>query len=217
VVDDAIDYREVAKEGDDLHRAPAVGAEQGIDFVDFTDHLGPAFGRDAPELVLDNPERKRPKARLLDLPSMGVGVEAEISDCHMTPMDDLDFNKLTTYDHTKKLYTQSNLRYYANRPTTQVNFLVDYFVDRFLGFSHDVKLGAELRDSKAEHWSHYAGGLFLYTNWSLETADITGDGVPDVVPNLNRLSMQRQSQDNSKIRDYSGFISDTLTAGHITS
>jgi hypothetical protein len=30
---------------------------------------------DALELVLDNPERKSLKARLLDLPPMGVGVE----------------------------------------------------------------------------------------------------------------------------------------------
>lgn len=134
----------------------------------------------------------------------------------LTPMDDLDFVKMTTYDHTKKVYTQSYAQYYADRPTHQVNFHTDYYVDRFLGFSHDFKVGAEFRDSVAEHWSNYAGGLFLYTNWSTAAADTNGDGKPDIVPNLNRFYFQRQSHDYSRIRNYSGFISDTLTAGRLT-
>jgi hypothetical protein len=50
---------------------------------DLADHLSPAFGREGPELLLDNPERERFQARLPDLPSMGVGVEAEIADCDL--------------------------------------------------------------------------------------------------------------------------------------
>jgi hypothetical protein len=55
VVDDTTNHREVGKEGDDLHRALPPGAEQRIDLVHFSDHLGPASGRDGPELVLNNP------------------------------------------------------------------------------------------------------------------------------------------------------------------
>jgi hypothetical protein len=75
VVDDSVHRREIREEGNDLHRAPAFRAKKRVDFVDLADHLGPALGRDAPELVLNNPERKSRKARLLDLPPMGIAVE----------------------------------------------------------------------------------------------------------------------------------------------
>ena len=41
--------------------------------------LGPAFSWEGPELFLDHPWRNRHLARLLDLPPMGVGVEAVVS------------------------------------------------------------------------------------------------------------------------------------------
>jgi len=51
-------------EGDDLHRPAALRTDQLVHFVDFPDHLCPAFGRDAPKLRRDKPERKRRKVRL---------------------------------------------------------------------------------------------------------------------------------------------------------
>ena len=79
VVNDAIDYGEIGEESNDPHRAAALRADHRINFIDFTDHLGPAVGRDRPELLLHHPERESLKARLLDLPPMGIGVEAAIS------------------------------------------------------------------------------------------------------------------------------------------
>jgi hypothetical protein len=49
-------------------------------FIDLADHLGPALGGEGPELLLNHPYRNRHQARLFDLPSMGIGVEAVISD-----------------------------------------------------------------------------------------------------------------------------------------
>jgi hypothetical protein len=63
VIDDTIDHRDVAKEGNDLHLSPAIGANPRVDLVHLPDHLGPALGRDAPELVLNNPERKATRNR----------------------------------------------------------------------------------------------------------------------------------------------------------
>src|SRR4030042_3442324 len=51
-----------------------------VDLIDLADHLGPAPGRERPEFLLNHPEGKRPTACLLDLPPMGVGVEAVITD-----------------------------------------------------------------------------------------------------------------------------------------
>ena len=52
-------------------------------------HLGPALRRDAPELVLNNPERKSRKARLLDLPPMGIDIEAVVPHHHLAFIGDV--------------------------------------------------------------------------------------------------------------------------------
>jgi hypothetical protein len=78
VVDDALHYGIVCKEWDDLHRAAAAETSQGIHLVHFSDLLGPALGREAPELFFNNWERRSRKVCLFDLPPVGIGVEAEL-------------------------------------------------------------------------------------------------------------------------------------------
>jgi hypothetical protein len=80
VVDDAVNHSPVSEESDDLHLSAASRAEHGIDFIRFTDHLGPALGRLTLRLLLHHPERKSFKTRLLDVSPMSIGVEAVISD-----------------------------------------------------------------------------------------------------------------------------------------
>ncbi len=75
MVDDPVHGGMIREEGDDLHPAAAAGTDHGVDFVDFPDHLRPAFGRDAAGLLLDDPERRRRQARLPDLPPVGIGVK----------------------------------------------------------------------------------------------------------------------------------------------
>jgi len=89
VVDDTIDHGEVAKEGDDLHRAPALGAEHRVDFIDLMDHLGPALRGDGLRLLLDHPEGKENKVRLLGLPPMGIGVQPVITDGDLALVGDV--------------------------------------------------------------------------------------------------------------------------------
>jgi len=79
VADDAIHHGIIGEESDDLRRAAAMRADHRINFIDFADHLGPALGGDGPELLLHNPESKRPEASLFDLPPVGVGVDAEVA------------------------------------------------------------------------------------------------------------------------------------------
>jgi hypothetical protein len=76
VVNDAIDCGEISEESNDPHHAAAFGTEERVNFINFPDHLGPTIGREAPELILNNPERESLEARLLDLPPMGIGVKA---------------------------------------------------------------------------------------------------------------------------------------------
>jgi hypothetical protein len=56
VVDDAIDHGEICKEGNDAHLTPTLGTEERVDFIDLTNHLGPATAGDLPILLLDDRE-----------------------------------------------------------------------------------------------------------------------------------------------------------------
>ena len=67
VIDDPVDHGIVGEESDGLHVTAASGAQHGVNFVHLTDHLGPALGGDGPQLLLEHPERERPKASLPDL------------------------------------------------------------------------------------------------------------------------------------------------------
>jgi hypothetical protein len=89
VIDDPVDHRIVSQVGDDAHLSAALGADQRVNFIDLTDHLGPALGRDGPELLLEYPERERHQARLLDLPAVGIGVETVISDSDLPLIRDM--------------------------------------------------------------------------------------------------------------------------------
>ena len=79
VVDDAVHHGIVGEEGDDLHLATVLGADHRVNLIDFADHLGPALGRDRPELLLHNQERDSGLTCLPDLPPMRISVEAIIS------------------------------------------------------------------------------------------------------------------------------------------
>ncbi len=57
-----------------------MAGQKRVDLIDLADHLGPAFGRETPELLLHHPERESLMARLPNLPPMGVGVEAITTD-----------------------------------------------------------------------------------------------------------------------------------------
>ena len=80
VIDDSIHHGIVGEEGDNPHLSAALRADHRIDFIDFADHLSPAFGGDGSELLLHYPNRERLQVRLLDLPPVGVSVETVISD-----------------------------------------------------------------------------------------------------------------------------------------
>ena len=69
-----------------------MSTEHRVHFINLADHLSPAPGRDALELVLSNPGRKSRQARLFDLSPMGVGVEALTADHQLALIRDMGGN-----------------------------------------------------------------------------------------------------------------------------
>jgi hypothetical protein len=61
VVDDAVHHGIVREASDNLHRAAAARAEQGVILADLLNHLGLALAGDGPDLVL--PPSEKEKAR----------------------------------------------------------------------------------------------------------------------------------------------------------
>lgn len=129
------------------------------------------------------------------------------------PTADEGFVKWLEHDVTTDIYTNSYWNYGANRPTTSARLLANYFNDELLGFSQEIKFGVEYRSSTGAHYSTTPGNTYRDVNINYATLDVTGDGEPDIVPDINLLYVFRGWQDNNHITEYTGYISDTLTKG----
>ena len=132
---------------------------------------------------------------------------------NLTPMMDLDFDHFPVYNRTDERWYGSEWRYYVERPVTQYNFLANYFNDNLFGASHDIKLGVEYADRNQYVESVYSGNARLYTNWDTPTADITGDGYPDLVPGIQRIDFWRGYYRDQNATALAAFFSDTITFG----
>ena len=78
----------------------------------------------------------------------------------LTPMTDLDMNKVPYWDVTDQRYYDSQAsRYLVERPVYQYNALVNYFNDSLFGASHDVKLGFEYATARAVRRIRLVGQL----------------------------------------------------------
>jgi hypothetical protein len=62
-VDDPVLHGKIGNECNDFHLTAALGTGERVNFINLADHLGRSPGREAPELVLYNPERKSRQAR----------------------------------------------------------------------------------------------------------------------------------------------------------
>jgi len=80
MLDDPVHHGIVCGEGNDAHLAAALGTEQRIDFKDFPYHFGPAAARDPRAFFLNDQELQRNFLRLTHFASMGIRIEAEITD-----------------------------------------------------------------------------------------------------------------------------------------
>jgi len=89
VVDDFVHNRIVGEESDDLHCPPALRTDQGVDFIDFANHLGPAAAGDPRALLLDDDELAGRLLRLTHLAPVGIGVQAEVTNRDLALVGDM--------------------------------------------------------------------------------------------------------------------------------
>ena len=144
---------------------------------------------------------------------------------NLTPMDDLDFENTPYWNVTDSIWESpagdvGEWRYYVERPTTQFNFLGNYFNDTLFGASHDIKFGVEYADRNAYTESVYVGNMQINWNYNTTTMDFDGDGAPDNPQNipgvgndLYYLELWRGYFSDLNVRALAAYFSDTVTFG----
>jgi len=101
-----------------------------------------------------------------------------------------------------------------SQPRYNFNFLANYFNDKFLGLAHEIKAGFSWETTAMDAFPK--NNVVKNINFLTKTVDMTGDGLPDVVPNLVRLDFQRWGMNNYGRYLSGGFFSDTITKGPFT-
>jgi len=76
VVDDLVYGHMIFDKSDEFHFCTALWTDEGIDFIDAADHLGPASGGDMMVFFLNDRRMGGITFSFAHLPSMRIGVEA---------------------------------------------------------------------------------------------------------------------------------------------
>jgi len=132
---------------------------------------------------------------------------------NLLPMDDEEQQVLVTRDVANGIWETSNNTYNCSRPVNMFVLAGNYFNDAFLGASHEFKFGVEYADRSSTDFWGYAGGIHKRYNYHTASIDITGDGNPDIIPEMKRIESDRDGWEYDYVSAYAGYLSDTITFG----
>lgn len=80
-----VNHGMVGEESDDLYRSSVLRAKQPVNLTDPPDHLGPVFGGEARQLLLDQAKGDGNVLRLRDHAPVSVGLEPAVADHDLAP------------------------------------------------------------------------------------------------------------------------------------
>jgi len=118
------------------------------------------------------------------------------------------------YNQGTGIWTRKADTYAESRPRYNINALATYFNDNILGVAHEIKGGYSWERVGVDAFSNY--NVIKNIGYRTNTVDITGDGFPDVVPNIARLEFSRWGLNNYGRDLNGGYLSDTITKGPFT-
>jgi hypothetical protein len=131
------------------------------------------------------------------------------------PMANLTFDAWGANDVTTGIWYNTYSMYDTNRPMLTFNVFANYFNEGLLGASHDVKFGVEYVKRLTTSESSWPGNTYRYYNYNYETVDITGDGVPDMVDDIQYVSTWRGWKTSVAVSAWAGYINDTVNIGRL--
>jgi len=108
--------------------------------------------------------------------------------------------------------------YFASRPRSNYQINANYFNDTFLGFSHEIKVGAEYSHKVAAHWWGNFQDFDITRNYNSLQVDTNNDGVRTTgeMAGWQRIYWNREGRDNGIADQIAGYIQDTLVKGRFT-
>ncbi len=141
------------------------------------------------------------------------------------PMTDEGLEYPQVYDETNVKYVpfKSGTRtswgsYWASRPRSNYQLNASYFNDTFLGFSHEIKIGAEYSHKQAaHHWGTFQD-FYINRNYNSLQLDANNDGTRtiDEMAGWQRIYYFREGRNNGLADQYAVYLQDTLVKGNFT-
>jgi hypothetical protein len=108
--------------------------------------------------------------------------------------------------------------YAASRPRSNYQINGNYFNDTFLGFSHEIKVGAEYSHKIAAHqWGTFQD-FDITRNYNSLQLDTNNDGTRTTaeMAGWQRIGYNREGRDNGLADQLAGYIQDTMVKGNFS-
>jgi hypothetical protein len=108
--------------------------------------------------------------------------------------------------------------YLASRPRSNYQINASYFNDTFLGFSHEIKVGAEYSHKiAAHHWGQFQD-FSINRNYNSVQLDTNLDGSRTVaeMAGWQRVYYYREGRDNGVADQIAAYIQDVMVKGNFT-
>jgi hypothetical protein len=111
----------------------------------------------------------------------------------MTAQNDLNAERIAYYDYALGRWTDSSWWFYSDRPHPYGVFQAQYFNDKLLGMSHEMKFGFEVNNNSRTYYGDYYGNGNIDVRYDINsrTIDWNGDGVRDVVQTEDGFDLKR--------------------------
>jgi hypothetical protein len=122
---------------------------------------------------------------------------------------------LTRFDETNVLWNNQGW-YITRRPAYNYEFHTQYFNDKLLGMSHEIKLGVEYSTRRATTDSTTPGQLIDAYNLFWGSLDPTASGNPQVIPGMNLFDFFHHYNLDWNVKALAAFVQDTVTTRRFT-
>ncbi len=133
----------------------------------------------------------------------------------LIPHSDPNGVNLVRADETAGV-TYDNWYYITTRPMYDYDFHTQYYNDKLLGVSHEIKLGVEYSTRRVTTDSSTPGQLYDMYNLYAGSLDPTASGNPQVIPGMNEFYLFHAYNLDWSVKQIAAFLQDTITTGRFT-
>ncbi len=134
------------------------------------------------------------------------------------PMIDRDLLYMPGWDNGRGQNIDSLDVYLVKRPKNVIGLSANYFNDKFLGLSQEIKMEGEFQQKREEYTGSTKQASYSF-NYSSPQFDLNGNNAldwGDITRNAKYFYFHRQYTNAVAVQQYMGYISDTISKGNFT-